>query len=223
MRKFDTPATISAVLDIPAGRVRLVASDRTDTTVEVLPADAAKGRDVKAAERTGVAFEGGTLRIEAGEPHNRLVGHPGSVEVTVHLPAGSHVGIKASDVDLRGVGRLGDVSVEADQGTVTLDESDGTRVAVLAGDVTVARLAGPAEISTRKGDIDITEARRGTVTVRTEMGDIKVGAASGVSATLDAGTGSGRIDNALRNADGSAAGLNIHATTGYGDISARSL
>ena len=57
--------------------------------------------------------------------------------------------------------------------------------------------------------------------LRTQTGDVSVGAAHGVSASLDAGTGHGRIHNALKN-DGAAA-LDIHATTGYGDITARSL
>jgi hypothetical protein len=224
MRTFDTPAKTSVVLDIPAGRVRLVASDRAVTTVEVLPADATRSRDVKAAERTEVAFDGGTLRIAAAEAGNRLLGHDsGSVEVTVQLPTGSRVEAKASDVDLRGVGLLGDLVLEADRGTVQLDGSDDTRVAVLAGDVTLGRLGGPAEIGTQKGDIRVDEAHGGTVTLRTEMGRITIAAARGVSATLDAGTGSGRVANALRNADGAGAALHIHATTGYGDIDARSL
>lgn len=42
MQKFDTPAPISAVLDIPVGRVRFIAADRADTAVEVLPADASR-------------------------------------------------------------------------------------------------------------------------------------------------------------------------------------
>ena len=63
---------------------------------------------------------------------------------------------------------------------------------------------------------------RGTVVLRTEAGDISVGAAAGVSASLDAGTTYGRIHNALKNTDG-AADLDIHATTAYGDITARSL
>src|SRR5215467_7480241 len=63
MQKFDTPAPISAVLDIPAGRIRFIAADRADTTVEVLPADAANGRDVTAAEQTAVEFGDGELRI----------------------------------------------------------------------------------------------------------------------------------------------------------------
>ena len=63
---------------------------------------------------------------------------------------------------------------------------------------------------------------RGTVVLRTQSGDITVGAAAGVSASLDAGTGYGRINNALKNTDGTA-DLDIHATTAYGDITARSL
>ena len=55
------------------------------------------------------------------------------------------------------------------------------------------------------------------------MGDMTVGAAHGVSATLDARTGYGRIDNALKNTEGATAGLNIQATTEQGDITARSL
>ena len=65
MQKFDTPTPISAVLDIPAGRIRVIAADRADTTVEVLPADTSKGRDVKAAEQTKVEYGDGVLRIEA--------------------------------------------------------------------------------------------------------------------------------------------------------------
>lgn len=64
---------------------------------------------------------------------------------------------------------------------------------------------------------------RGTVTLRTEKGEISVGAARGVSASLDAGTSYGRIHNALVNTEGTAAQLDIHATTAYGDITARSL
>jgi DUF4097 and DUF4098 domain-containing protein YvlB len=222
MQKFDTPAPISAVLDVPAGRIRFIAADRPDTTVEVRPADASKGRDVKAAEQTIVEYRDGVLRIEAAPPKNRIVGHSGSVEVTVQLPAGSHVEAKAAGADLRGVGRLGEVTLEAAQGPVKLDEAAGARLTVLAGDVSIGRLGGPAEISIQKGDITITEAVRGTVVLRTESGDVSVGAARGVSAALDAGTSYGRIHNALMNTDG-AAGLNIHATTAYGDITARSL
>ncbi|MBT2454853.1 DUF4097 family beta strand repeat-containing protein [Streptomyces sp. ISL-86] len=222
MQKFDTPAPVSAVLDIPAGRVRFIAADRADTTVEVLPADASKGRDVKAAEQITVEYGDGVLRIEASPAKNRILGNSGSIEVTIQLPAGSHIEAKAASAEFRGVGRLGDVAFEGAHGSVKLDETASARLTLLAGDVSVGRLGGPAEISTQKGDIHIAEALRGTVELRTQAGDVSVGAARGVSASLDAGTSYGRIHNALKNTEGTA-GLNIHATTSYGDITARSL
>ncbi|MER5470609.1 DUF4097 family beta strand repeat-containing protein [Streptomyces sp. NPDC002935] len=223
MQKFDTPTTVSAVLDIPAGRIRFIAADRADTTVEVLPADASKSRDVKAAEQTTVAYRDGVLSIEAPEAKNRILGASGSLEVTVQLPAGSRIEAKAAAADLRGVGRLGDVAFEGAQGSVKLDEADSARLTLLAGDISVGRLGGPAQISTQKGDIRIAEAVRGTVVLRTEHGELSIGAARGVSASLDAGTTYGRISNTLKNTEGAAAGLNIHASTAYGDITARSL
>ncbi|OEJ35379.1 hypothetical protein BGK67_01210 [Streptomyces subrutilus] len=188
---------------------------------EVLPADASKGRDVKAAEQAEVAYADGVLRIAAPAKH-QLLGASGAVEVTVQLPAGSRVEAKAAGAELRGVGRLGDVTFESAEGSVKLDETASTRLTVLAGDVSVGRLGGPVEISTVHGDIRIAEAVRGTVVLRTQDGDVSVGAARGVSASLDAGTGLGRVSNALKNTDG-AADLDIHATTAHGDITARSL
>ncbi|MFJ4472892.1 DUF4097 family beta strand repeat-containing protein [Streptomyces sp. NPDC089424] len=223
MQQFATPAPVSVVLDIPAGHIRFIAADRTDTRVEVLPADAARSRDVKAAEQTEVTYGDGVLRIEAPEAKNRILGSSGSVEVTVQLPAGSRVEAKAAAGEFRGVGRLGEVAFEGAQGAVKLDEAASARLTLQAGDITVGRLNGPGEIRTQQGDIGVTEAVRGTVTLRTEHGDITVGAAPGVSASLDAGTSHGRISNALKNADGAAAGLTVHATTAYGDITARSL
>lgn len=222
MQKFATPAPIAAVLDIPAGRVRFVAADRADTTVEILPADASRSRDVKAAEQIEVAYGDGVLRIEAPAAGNQYLGPSGSVEVRVQLPAGSRIEGRTAAGALRGVGRLGDVTFDVAQGPVELDEAAETRLTVLDGDISVGRLGGPARISTQRGDLRITEAVRGTVTLRTEHGVIQVGAARGASASLDAGTGHGRVHNALKNTDG-AADLTIHATTAYGDITARSL
>jgi Putative adhesin len=201
MQKFATPAPISTVLDIPAGLVRFIAADRNDTSVEIRPANAAKSRDVQAAEQTEVAFADGVLRIR-GEVRNQILGASGAVEITVQLPAGSRVEAKAASAEFRGVGRLGDIAFEAAQSDIKLDEAANVRLTTQAGDVTVGRLTGSAEISTRKGDIT-------------------VGVAAGLSASLDAGTSYGRIDNSLKNSG--TPDLTIRATTAYGDITARSL
>ncbi|MFH9015237.1 DUF4097 family beta strand repeat-containing protein [Streptomyces sp. NPDC017943] len=223
MQRFPTPKPVTTVLDVPAGRILFIAADRDDTTVEVLPADASRSRDVKAAEQISVACADGVLRITAAAPRNRLLGSSGAVEVTVQLPSGSHVRARTAAAELRGVGRLGDVTFEGALGPVKLDETAAARIGVQAGDISVGRLGGPAEVAVQKGDIRIAEAVRGAFTLRTQHGDISVGAAPGVSASLDAGTTYGRIHNSLKNADGAAAGLTIHATTAYGDVTARSL
>ncbi|MFF3417452.1 hypothetical protein ACFYW9_22510 [Streptomyces sp. NPDC002698] len=222
MQKFDTPAPVSAIIDIPAGRIQVIAADRADTTVEVLPANGAKSRDVKAAGQVRIDYADGVLRVEAPEAKNRLLGPSGAVEVTVQLPAGSRVEAKAAAAEFRGVGRLGEVTFEGGHRSVKLDEADSARLTGLDADITVGRLNGPAEISTQKGDLNVVEAARGTLTLSTQMGNITVGAAPGVSAALDAGTTFGRVSNTLKNADATP-GLTIHATTAHGDITARSL
>jgi Putative adhesin len=221
MQKFDTPAPITAVLDVPAGRVQVIAADRVDTTVEVLPASPSKSRDVETAEQTTVSFADGVLRIQVQAPKNRLLGPSGSVEITVQLPAGSRVEGKAASCELRGVGRLGDVDFDGAYRRIKIDEAASVRLTATDGDVEVGRLTGSADISTPRGDIRIAEAGPGTVVLRTQSGDISVTAATGVSAAMDAETTYGRISNSLKN-DGTA-GLEIRATTSRGDISARSL
>lgn len=221
MQKFDTPAPISAVLDIPAGRIQFIAADRADTTVEVLPADPSKSRDTKTAEQTEVTYTDGVLRITTPTPSNQLFGPSGSVEVTVQLPSGSRIEAKTAGAELRVVGRLGDIAFEGAYRQIKIDEAARVRLTATDGDIEIGRLGGSAEISTARGDIRITEAARGTVELRTQSGDISVGAAAGVSATLDADTAYGRISNALKN-DGTTE-LDIRATTSRGDITARSL
>ncbi|MFI5771016.1 DUF4097 family beta strand repeat-containing protein [Streptomyces sp. NPDC051658] len=222
MQKFATPAAVQAVLDVPAGRIQFIAADRTDTTVEVRPTNPAKSRDVKTAEQTEVTYADGVLRIQAPEAKNRILGNCGSVDVTIQLPVGSHVEAKAAAAEFRGVGRLGDVAFDGGYGSVKLDEAASARLTGLDAHITVGRLNGPGEISTQRGDVNITEVVRGTLTLNTQQGDITVGAAHGVAAALDAGTGYGRINNALKNTDG-APGLTIKATTSQGDITAHSL
>ncbi|TCC17454.1 DUF4097 family beta strand repeat-containing protein [Kribbella speibonae] len=222
MPNFTTPEPISAVLDIPAGGIQLTAGDGAETIVEVQPANAAKSRDVKAAEATTVEYADGVLRITV-VAKNQYFGPSGAVAVTVQLPAGSQAEVKAASAEIRATGRLGDVTVESAQGPIDLENVASARITSSASDVSVGRLNGPAEIRTSKGDIRIAEAVRGNLVLRTDVGEVEIGAAAESSATLNAATATGRIDNALKNTEGAAAELTIHATTSVGDIVARSL
>ncbi|TXS57342.1 DUF4097 family beta strand repeat-containing protein [Streptomyces sp. t39] len=219
MQKFETPAPIAAVLAVPAGRVQIIAADRSDTVVEIRPMDASKSRDVKAADRATVACADGVLRVEVPVKNQYLAS--GAVEVTVQLPAGSHVEVKAAGTEFRAVGRLGDVAFDGAYHRIRIDEAASLRLTAIDGDVEVGRLGGSSEISTARGDIRIAEALGGKLVLGTQSGDISVVAAAGVSASLDAATACGRVGNDLRN-DG-ATELAIQATASQGDITARSL
>ena len=222
MQKFDTAGPVAVVVEIPAGRIRFVADERADATVEVLPVEAGKQRDVKAAEQTEIDYRDGVLRIVTVDA-NRLFGSSGEIDVTVHLPAGSSVQGKAGAAELFSSGRLGEVVFEGGYRTVELEEIAGGRIKAHTGDVSVAYLTGPAQISNGKGDITVARAVAGAVVLRTESGNLTIAAAEGVSATLDATTNYGRISNALKNAEGAGAPLAIKATTSHGDITATSL
>ncbi|MEZ0113459.1 DUF4097 and DUF4098 domain-containing protein YvlB [Catenulispora sp. EB89] len=221
MQKFATPGPVFVNLDIPADSVRVIAADRTDTVVEIAPADASKRRDVKAAGQTEVGFHDGVLRIATADA-NRLLGS-GALRVTIEVPAGSRIEGKAGAAELHTTGRLGDVAFEGGYRTVSVEEAASAHLKVHAGDVRVARLTGPAQIRNGQGDITIAEAHAGRVELRTGQGDLTVVAAPGVSGILDAATSCGRIGNALRNSEGAGAGLTVKATTSQGDITASSL
>lgn len=221
MQTFATPAPITAVLAVPAGRIRFTAAGQDSTTVEIRPADPAKSRDVKAAGQVTAGYSDGVLRV-TGPAGYRVFGSTGAVEVTVCLPAGSRVQATAASALFTTTGPLGEVSFDSQQATVNVEAAVTARLVTVDGDITAGRLGGDAEIRTVTGDIAVTEAARGTLVLRSQTGAISVGAAPGASAALDAGTTMGRIRNSLKNTGGTPA-LTIHATTTLGDITARSL
>jgi DUF4097 and DUF4098 domain-containing protein YvlB len=175
---FDTPEPITADIDI-VGRVQVAASDRTDTDVEVLPANPADEASVQAAEQTTVEFSGGRLVIKRPKlgPFASLIGPRGSVTVTVGLPAGSHV--KASSLaGITAAGPLGETILHSAIGDVQVAEASRLEAKAAIGSVTVDRVAGPAEVTTSNGAIRIG-ALEGTATLESANGPITVDRTAG--------------------------------------------
>ena len=68
MPTFDTPAPISVTVEFGVGDLRVTATDRTDTVVEVRPTESgAEASDVAAAEQTRVEYANGALAREGPE------------------------------------------------------------------------------------------------------------------------------------------------------------
>ncbi|WP_034263545.1 DUF4097 family beta strand repeat-containing protein [Actinospica robiniae] len=222
MQTYATPAPIRTLLQIPAGRVQFIATDRAETTVEIRPADPGKSRDQKAAARTTAEFADGTLRIRTDEPAHPRLGPTGAIEVTVQVPAGSHLKAETAACEVRVVGRMGEIAFDGAHRHIKIDEAAALELTAVDGDVEVGRLTGPARITTARGAIRVAEAARGTLELSTQSGDITVGAIPGSSATLEATTLHGRVHNTLRNS-AATPDLAIHASTNNGDITAHTL
>lgn len=179
MPSYDTPEPIVANLEPGVGNIRIVASDRTDTVVDVRPSDAADASDVKAAEQTRVEFSGGTLSLRG--PRLRPLDFSNktrSIDVTIELPTGSRVQGGTGLGDLHATGTLGECRYKSGTGHIQLDDTASLRVFTATGNIVVGRVAGNAEISTSSGRVHVG-AVAGTGVVKNSNGTTTIGATTG--------------------------------------------
>ena len=198
MPSYETPEPISVTLELGVGNVRIAASDRTDTVVEVSPSDEADESDVKAAQQVRVDYTNGTLRV-AG-PKARAFDFSRktrSVDVTIELPSGSDVSAEMQMGDFHCAGRLGECGFKTSAGNLWLDRTGPVRLKTSAGHVTADGIAGNAEISTGSGKVQIGEVEgtavvknsNGDTTIDAVTGDVRVRAANGAISVDRAGAG----------------------------------
>jgi DUF4097 and DUF4098 domain-containing protein YvlB len=198
---FNTPSPIAVALDLYVADVRLAASDRTDTIVEVRPSDPNKAADIKAAENTRVEYDDATrtLSIVSRKPRSRFVNfsgkRPESIDVVIQLPADSDVRGEADLGDFQTDGVLGAVALKTDLGAVHLAETGPLNVRNGVGAITVEGAVGPAEVHTGSGDIRIG-AVDGTAEVSNSNGKVRVGVVTG-PANIKVSNGSVSVDRAL--------------------------
>ncbi|BCB92010.1 DUF4097 family beta strand repeat-containing protein [Phytohabitans suffuscus] len=206
MPRYETPEPISVTLELGTGDVRIVASDRTDTVVEVRPSDEADESDVKAAQQVRVDYTDGVLQVTGPRRAFDLSRKTRSVDVSIELPSGSQLSAHLLMGDLRCAGRLGECRLKT-TGNVWLERTGPLRLHTGAGHVTAGGVAGDAEISTGTGKIQIGEVE-GTAVVKNSNGDT----------TIDAVAGDVRVRNANGAIDIERAGAGVDAKTSNGAI-----
>jgi hypothetical protein len=208
MPAFQTPEPITADIEIYVGQVRINASDRADTVVEVRPSDPSTEASVQAAKQTIVEFSGGRLLVKGPKPKGLayLRAWRGYIDVTVDLPAGSRVEAEGA-ADFIATGPLGETVLHSSAGDVRLEETGPLEATASVGDISVDRVTGPAEVTASTGAIRIGTID-GPGTVKNSTGDINLGEATG-DLQLKTGTGDVTVGRAL-------AGLT--AKTAYGRI-----
>jgi DUF4097 and DUF4098 domain-containing protein YvlB len=232
MPTFDTPSPISLNLDLGVGDVRIVASDRADTVVDVEPSDPTRSSDVTASQKTSVEYANGVLQIKAPKGWKRFSFRGGgeSIDVQIEVPTGSRLNGEAGLAGLRCSGTLGESRYKTGGGDITIEGVSGaTELTTSTGAVRLERAGGSTVIKNGNGDTWIGEV----------VGDLQVKAANGKIAVDQAGaavtaktangnihldevacgaivaqTACGNVDVAVRS--GVAAWLDLH--TGFGHV-----
>jgi Putative adhesin len=199
MPTFDTSGPILALIDVATATVRINADDRADTVVEIRPSDQHNDADVEAAEHTRAEYADGRLLVRTDRDHADLASGsglslgklvespsswartlllgPGSVTVTIDLPAGSRVDAKTAG-SLRCRGPLGEVTASTSHGDIRIEQAARLRLRSTYGDISVTRASGPAEVTTTHGGINLGEID-GAAAVKTSHGHVRLGEVTG--------------------------------------------
>ena len=208
MPAFDTPEPISVAIDLVVGDARITASDRDDTVVEIRPSDGSHEPDVRAAEQTLVEYTAGRLLVKGPKQRGLgLFGKVGSIDVTIGLPAGSHLQGDASVAAFRCVGRLGECRVKTAAGDIQFDHTGTLDLNTGAGAIAVDHVAGHAEVSTGSGRVRLREID-GTAVIKNSNGDSWVGEVAG-DLRVNAANGDISVDHA---------NAGVTASTANGDV-----
>ena len=179
MPTFPTSAPITAVLDQVAGSVHVVASDRDDVVVTVLPANPGKSADAHMAQETSVDFANGILTVGNDRSlKNLVIGPKGAVAVTIELPAGSSLSGKIAFGALDTEGALGAVDVTLAAGNARIADVDRLTLSASAGSIVVGRVAGTADLRASAGSVRVREIA-GDATIRAANGHTTVSAVTG--------------------------------------------
>ena len=218
MPTFETPQPIAITIDMFLGHVRIIASDRTDTVVEVQPSDAAKKEDVRAAQETEVDFAAGNLTVKAPRGWKMYLTSSAirtpSIDVTIEVPTGSRLHGTAHMCRFQVTGELGQCELKTSVGDLQLEKAGPLDLQTSGGNITVDQVVSRASITTGTGSVRIREIdgsavvknSNGDSTIRDVTGDLQVKAANGSitverprgSVTAKTSNGSIRIGDASR-------------------------
>ncbi|WP_277209053.1 DUF4097 family beta strand repeat-containing protein [Isoptericola croceus] len=205
MPTFPAPHPVPVVVDVPFANLHLVASERDDVVVTVLPTDPTKSGSVRAAEEIRIDRDGDSVKLTYPGSWKQFVlpFAAGTANITVELPAGSDLRGKAGSLYAEGALRHVDLTLSS--GDARLDDVDRLDLKVSAGSVVVGRVAGVAGIKASAGSVRIDEVG-GEAVIRASNGTTRVGSVTG---TLEVHGAHGDID--VRRVRGALTARSAHA------------
>ncbi|GAA2703166.1 DUF4097 family beta strand repeat-containing protein [Actinoplanes palleronii] len=213
MPSFDTPGPIAVAVNLIAGDLRVIASDRLDTVVQVSPGHAGTDRDVRATEQTRVEFVNGTLTVRgARHPGLGMFGKVGVVDVVIEVPAGSDLDATLGAGAIRCTGVLGVGKLRSGAGDLQVEQAAGLTATTGIGLVTAETVTGDANLTTGSGKLRVGSVA-GTAVLKNGNGETWVGHAGSEL----------RINSANGDIEAGHADASMTANTANGDISVREL
>lgn len=172
MPTFDTPEPITATVDLPIGEIRVVASARSDTTVDVRSA----ASDRAQAEAVRVELVGRELRV-TGPPlglRQLLPKTPGrTLEIEIALPAGSALSAQTGYGGVQAEGRLDSCDIRTRYGDVRIEDATSAEITTSFGQVRVTGdIDGDADLAADHGGVRVRRVG-GTAVLRSKHGGIR--------------------------------------------------
>jgi len=207
MPTFVTSSPIDIAVKVPSGSLEIIASDRPDAVVTVVPANASREADVRAARDTTVEFDGSRLTIIAPKPKVVIFGPTESIEVKVEVPTGSRLTAESSLGPVTTSGVLGATRIKSALGGARVGDTGDLWVHASHGQVTAGRVLGDLEASCDHGSIRV-DSIAGAASLKSSHGNITIGDVLGdVEAKMSYG-----------DLEISSAGASVAAKTAYGSI-----
>ncbi|GAB6987133.1 DUF4097 family beta strand repeat-containing protein [Nocardioides pyridinolyticus] len=195
--QFETHRPVHLFTAIGKGSVKVVATDTTETRVDI------SGRD---AEEVEVHQSGDEVSVQG--PRQRGIFGDHRLDVVVTLPTGSHVVVRTGSADISVTGTVSRSQLKSGSGDVEVDVVDGVLVVETgSGDIRVEEVRAELKAKSGSGDVLVVDAGSTTL-VSTGSGDVQLGTTRGPAVVK---TGSGDV----KVGDG---GADITVTTGSGDM-----
>jgi hypothetical protein len=196
MPRFDSPAPITATVEVVVGDLRVTADERTETTVEIRPSDPGADLDVQAAEQTRVEFTDGRLLVKGPKQRGLgLFGRTGSIDVDLRLPAGSRLDSETGIAAITVTGAIGPARIKTGVGDVRVDRTGSADINTGSGSITVIAVEGDAHLTTGTGDLRVGTVT-GDATLKNSTGETRVGSVGG-TLRINASQGDILVDRAV--------------------------
>ncbi len=189
-RVFETVNPARLRIEIPKGRVQVIASAATTQTVVELVA--MKGDPVAQSwiDEAEVAQRGDEIVVLVRKHGLAFFGIGGAIEATIMVPAATAATIGTGSGRIETEGPLGDVRAGTGSGHIHVAAGADVHVRSGSGDIVIDAASGTADVKTGSGRIVIGQVG-GDVRVATGSGHAEVASAAGEARVT---TGSGNIE-----------------------------